>query len=67
MRNVLFLTEAANKEFEEASQWYEEQSEGLGKRFVLVTQAKLLLIQTYPERYPKRHLNFRETILHVFP
>jgi plasmid stabilization system protein ParE len=67
MQNVLFLTEIANKEFEAAAKWYEEQCEGLGNRFILVAKAKLLLIKAHPKRYPKRYLDFRETILHIFP
>ena len=63
----LYLTDKANKEFAEAAQWYEQKSEGLGDRFIATIQYKLQLIQQYPERYPKRYLSFRETMVSIFP
>lgn len=63
----LFLTDNADKEFSEAAKWYDEQSAGLGNRFILTLQLKLKLIQEFPERYPKRYKNFRETMMNVFP
>jgi len=64
---TLSFLEEASKEFTEASLWYEEQSNGLGDRFIDTIQRKLQLIQQFPERYPKRKKNFREAIVKTFP
>lgn len=64
---ALSFIEEASKEFKEASLWYEEQSDGLGDRFIDTIQRKLQLIQQFPERYPKRKNNFREAIVKTFP
>jgi len=61
------LLEEADKEYTEAAAWYEEQSAGLGTKFINVIQNKLNLIAQYPERYPKRKGNFRETPVKTFP
>jgi plasmid stabilization system protein ParE len=61
------LLEEADKEFTEAAVWYEEQSEGLGTRFINVIQNKLNLIAQFPERYSKRKGNFREAPVKTFP
>ncbi len=63
----LIINEEAQKEFEEAAAWYEEQQTGLGGRFVNVIRTKLELIAEYPERYPKRKRNFREAPVTIFP
>ncbi len=61
------LLEEADKEFSNAAVWYEKQSPGLGARFISVIKNKLNLIAKYPERYPKRKGNFRETPIKTFP
>jgi len=65
--HTLSLLDEASKEFAEAAAWYEEKSEGLGNRFIDAIQKKLLLIQQFPERYPKRKKSFREAIVKTFP
>ena len=67
MPYTIKLLEETDKEFSEAAAWYEEQSTGLGIRFINVIQNKLNLIAQYPERYPKRKGNFRETPVKTFP
>ncbi len=64
---TLSILEEASKEFTEAAQWYEQKSEGLGYRFIETIQRKLQLIQQFPERYPRRRKNFRETVVKTFP
>ena len=61
------ISTRALAEMQEASIWYEEQSKGLGFRFLTTLQNKLQLIKHYPERYPKRVLHFRETFIKPFP
>ncbi len=64
---TLKILREANKEFQEGAQWYEEQADGLGFRFIEVIKHKLETIQKYPERNPKRKGNFREAIVRTFP
>lgn len=52
MYSLKILKEAV-KEFQEAAEWYEEKSEGLGLRFIEVIKNKLEIIQNHPERNPK--------------
>ena len=66
MAYIIKLFEEADKEFMEAAAWYEEQKTGLGLRFIEVIKNKLNLIAQYPERYPKRRGNFRETHVKTF-
>lgn len=61
MAYQLILLEEADKEYQEAALWYESNSSGLGLRFIDIIEKKLQLIQEYPERFPKRKGNFRET------
>jgi len=65
--NVLILLAEADAEYTAAAEWYETQKDGLGERFINIIQARLLLIQQYPERYPKRKGNFREAPVLIFP
>lgn len=57
----------ANAEFEESASWYEDNSEGLGLRFIEVIRKKLESIQEFPEHYPKKKGNFREVYVKTFP
>ena len=61
------ILDSAEKEFSDSAKWYDEQSEGLGDRFVEAIRRKLQLIQEFPDRYPKRKGNFRETPVKIFP
>ena len=51
---ILKLLEEADKEFQEAAEWYETRSEGLGGRFVDIVKKKFETIKEHPERYPMR-------------
>jgi plasmid stabilization system protein ParE len=64
---ILKLLEDADREFQEAAQYYELRSEGLGERFIDIVTRKLETIQKYPERYPKRKSTFREVPIKTFP
>lgn len=63
----LLINEAAQKEWDDAAAWYEDKQTGLGERFIKSVKIKLELISRYPERYPKRKGNFRETPVGLFP
>ncbi len=63
----LLINEAAQQEWNETAAWYERRQPGLGERFIKSVEIKLELISRYPERYPKRKWNFRETPVGIFP
>lgn len=63
----LLINEAAQKEWDSAAAWYEDKQTGLGERFIKSVKIKLELISRYPERYPKRKGNFRETPVGLIP
>jgi plasmid stabilization system protein ParE len=66
MLTVKFL-EDATIEFQEAAEWYETRSVGLGERFRDLVTKKIESIIEHPERYPKRKSNFRQIALRTFP
>lgn len=63
---VKFLEDALI-EFQEAAEWYEIRSEGLGEQFQDLVSKKIDSIKEHPERYPKRKSNFRQIALRTFP
>ena len=67
MSYQLRLSEEADYDFRQAAEWYEQQGEGLGIRFINVIKNKLDVIQNSPERYPVRKYNFREAPVKTFP
>lgn len=64
---TLKILQEADNEFQEGAQWYDEQADGLGLRFIDVIKHKLEIIQKFPERNPKRKGNFREAMVKTFP
>jgi plasmid stabilization system protein ParE len=66
MLTLKFLEDAAF-EFQEAVEWYETRSTGLGERFRDLVTKKIESIVEHPERYPKRKSNFRQIALRTFP
>jgi toxin ParE1/3/4 len=64
---TLKILEEADKEFQEAVQWYENQAAGLGIKFIDVIRNKLEFIKKHPEKNPKRKGQFREAVVRVFP
>ena len=65
--NTVIITKEADKEYSDSAIWYEEQSNGLGERFILTIQKKLELIQHNPESYPKKKDGLREAVVKIFP
>lgn len=63
---VKFLEDALI-EFQEAAEWYEIRSEGLGEQFQDLVSKKVESIKEHPERYPKWKSNFRQIALRTFP
>jgi plasmid stabilization system protein ParE len=54
-------------EFEAAAQFYEQQRDGLGGRFVVAVEAAILHIQNAPRRWPIFEQDVRRHIVRVFP
>lgn len=57
----------AEKEYLDAFDWYEEQQEGLGKRFESSIEKQLLRVIASPENYPIKGYNCRESKTEFFP
>lgn len=66
MNNIHF-PERAQIELEESSIWYEEQSAGLGDRFIDAVHKKPDLVVQNPEFFPKKTSKYREAVLETFP
>ena len=67
MKCRIELHSGAQKELEEAYQWYEERSPGLGKRFIEAVSERLSELSNHPDRYAKRRAEFREVSTNIFP
>ena len=67
MAAEVILSLIAIKELEESSDWYEERSVGLGRRFVNTIRQTLILTSQNPEAFPKTKKHFRETVVSDFP
>lgn len=52
------IHELAAKEFDEAIEWYELQSKGLGERFKKFVIAQVNKIKMYPKWYLKKKIIF---------
>lgn len=64
---VLTFHSLANKDFEEAYDWYEEREENLGERFSEAIKETLLRIENRPLLFRIVKQNFREASVRVFP
>ncbi|MDX1946049.1 MAG: type II toxin-antitoxin system RelE/ParE family toxin [Pirellulaceae bacterium] len=58
---------AAEVEYEEARQWYEEQRPGLGQEFAMEIDACLERIRHSPEMYARIKNNYRQALVRRFP
>ncbi len=54
-------------DIDEAVNWYEQQSKGLGKRFSLQVEIALTKIAITPYNYKIYHKNVRRVLLNRFP
>lgn len=57
----------AEKELNDATAWYHEKGENVRMKFEEEYKRKEALISKYPERYAKRHGDYRETKVKAFP
>ncbi|MBS1684518.1 MAG: type II toxin-antitoxin system RelE/ParE family toxin [Bacteroidetes bacterium] len=63
----LIVKDTASDEIEEAYRYYEEQSSGLGDRFVEEVEDKLNYVLKYPLHFQVTIDKFRQTLLRRFP
>jgi mRNA-degrading endonuclease RelE of RelBE toxin-antitoxin system len=54
-------------ELEDAYQWYEMRSEGLGKRFMTVVNKRMQELSQSPGNYAKKKANHRAVAVDTFP
>jgi toxin ParE1/3/4 len=57
----------AEAESQEAAQWYEERSSGLGIAFLKIVEQALAEISENPFRFPVIHRDIRRALLKRFP
>ena len=67
MPDNIKLSELAQKELEDSSEWYEERSAGLWDYFADVIYSSLNSISRNPEAYHNRRSNTREFVVDKFP
>ncbi len=66
MINSIVLHPGAIAELEESYQWYEDHLEGLSKRFMESVNKRLTEIASFPERYAKKKMHYREVMIEAF-
>jgi plasmid stabilization system protein ParE len=66
MRKLSF-NRLAERELAEAARYYEEESPGLGERFIEEVRSSILLLQRYPNAAPKVFGEVRRFTLPRFP
>ena len=66
MRGVQF-NRFAERELDEAINYYEEQSQELGERFLEEIELGIAFLRRYPEAAPKVHGSIRRFVLPTFP
>jgi len=66
MLPVIFR-EGAEAELQEAHRWYEGCEVGLGSEFMRCVDARVQLIQRYPEIFPVVRRDIRQAIVRRFP
>jgi plasmid stabilization system protein ParE len=61
------IHELATKEFDDAIMWYDQQSEGLGKRFKKTVKDSIGKIRNNPEWYLKESIDLYKSYIPKFP
>jgi plasmid stabilization system protein ParE len=67
MKYKVVIRHEAAREIQEAFDWYEEQSEGLGAEFLRAADACLAGARRNPEAYQVVHRHVRRALLRKFP
>ncbi len=66
MRPVIFRRQA-KYEFDEAGDWYEQESTGLGLAFLAEIESLIQRIATSPEQFPVLYRDVRKAVARRFP
>jgi len=61
------ITQEASEDIKQAYNWYENQQTNLGERFLNQVLASIQRTCTNPSIYPKKHLNYQQTLVEHFP
>lgn len=67
MSSRLVILPTAQIEMADAVDWYEQQQNGLGERFILFIEGFLKKIAQNPLHYPEKNPPFREAYAKTFP
>jgi len=67
MTYKIIVRPEAEREIQEAFDWYEERNEGLGAEFLRAADACLSGVQRNPEAYQVVHDDVRRSLLRRFP
>ena len=67
MTHRIVVRPEAAREVQEAFDWYEERSEGLGLEFLRAADASLAGVQRNPSAFPKVHKEVRRALIRKFP
>ena len=67
MTLVLVLRRVAQREFDAAADWYDQQRVGLGSEFIEEVNRVFDQLRDSPERYPLVHEDLREGPVRRFP
>src|SRR3712207_1896914 len=67
MSYAIVVRPEAAREVQEAFDWYEERSEGLGLEFLRAAEACLAGAQRSPLAFPKVHKEVRRVLMRKFP
>jgi len=67
MSNALIFTPEARNDINEAYQWYEDQSLGLGMDFLRCLEVSVSVIQRNPLIYQTVHDDYRRALMRRFP
>ena len=63
----LLLKEEANSDIVKAYFYYESKRTGLGDQFIQSLQSYFERLQEFPELFPKKYGDFRESVINRFP
>ncbi len=63
----LVIRPEAERDLDEACQWYEQQFKGLGREFIICIDAALSVVHRTPQISPKVHKNIRRALIRRFP
>jgi plasmid stabilization system protein ParE len=66
-RLPLTVSPQAEEEAQEAAQWYENESPGLGVAFLEIVEQTLTAISEHPLRFPRVYHDIRRALLKRFP